>query len=337
MTFLAPGRTLPGKARGTMTALQCLESAAKTGTDSLSAPQPIVLIVDDNPVDRRLTGGIIQKQLHWQVQYSANGAEALEAMQQCLPSLVVTDMLMPEMDGLELVQEIRAQYPLVPVVLMTAYGSEDLAIRALQQGAASYVPKKAITADLADTLDGVLGLAQANRTQRQVLEAMTRMESSYELENNPQLVAAVVAHLQEYLDRFKLCDETGRIRVGIALEEAITNGINHGNLELSSELRQDGSDSYHLLGEQRRKVPPFSERRIHICAQACRQQATFQIRDEGPGFDPATLPDPTDPANLGRIGGRGLLLIRTFMDEVTYNATGNQITMVKRREGPRET
>ena len=43
-------------------------------------------------------------------------------------------------------------------------------------------------------------------------------------------------------------------------------------------------------------------------------------------------PDPTDPANLERVGGRGLLLIRTFMDEVTFNDRGNQITLVKRRE-----
>ena len=55
------------------------------------------------------------------------------------------------------------------------------------------------------------------------------------------------------------------------------------------------------------------------------------VRDEGPGFDPATLPDPTDPSNLERVGGRGLLLIRTFMDEVRHNESGNEITFVKRR------
>jgi anti-sigma regulatory factor (Ser/Thr protein kinase) len=43
------------------------------------------------------------------------------------------------------------------------------------------------------------------------------------------------------------------------------------------------------------------------------------------------LPDPTDPANLGKSSGRGLFLIRTFMDEVSFNETGNEITMIKRR------
>jgi anti-sigma regulatory factor (Ser/Thr protein kinase) len=56
------------------------------------------------------------------------------------------------------------------------------------------------------------------------------------------------------------------------------------------------------------------------------------VRDEGRGFDPATLPDPLDPAQLETTTGRGLLLIRTFMDEVSFNATGNEITIVKRRK-----
>ena len=57
----------------------------------------------------------------------------------------------------------------------------------------------------------------------------------------------------------------------------------------------------------------------------------FVIRDEGPGFDPRELPDPTDPTNLERPSGRGLLLMRTFMDDVSYNDDGNQVTLIKRR------
>ena len=56
------------------------------------------------------------------------------------------------MDGLQLVQAIRSKYPGMPVILMTAHGSEDIAIQALQKGAASYVPKKSLARDLAETL-----------------------------------------------------------------------------------------------------------------------------------------------------------------------------------------
>jgi hypothetical protein len=59
-------------------------------------------------------------------------------------------------------------------------------------------------------------------------------------------------------------------------------------------------------------------------------EALYVVEDEGPGFDPLTVPDPTDAANLERIGGRGLMLIRTFMDEVEHNERGNRISLRKR-------
>jgi len=64
---------------------------------------------------------------------------------------------------------------------------------------------------------------------------------------------------------------------------------------------------------------------------------TIVVRDDGPGFDPAEVPDPTVPEMLERASGRGMLLMRTFMDEVRYNKAGNEVTMIKRRDdrGPR--
>ena len=69
-------------------------------------------------------------------------------------------------------------------------------------------------------------------------------------------------------------------------------------------------------------------------AKLCREEAVFVVQDEGPGFDPSSLPDPTEPANLERVSGRGVLLMRTFMDEVSYNQVGNEVTLVKRGSHP---
>jgi hypothetical protein len=55
----------------------------------------------------------------------------------------------------------------------------------------------------------------------------------------------------------------------------------------------------------------------------------FVIRDEGPGFNHQMVLDPTEAETIGRIGGRGLLLIRRFMDEVSYNRRGNEMTLQK--------
>jgi anti-sigma regulatory factor (Ser/Thr protein kinase) len=148
------------------------------------------------------------------------------------------------------------------------------------------------------------------------------------------VIPALVRHVQEYLVRLQLCDQTERIRIGVALEEALLNAIFHGNLEASSELRQQDEQHYYRLADERSRQPPYRERKVSFTFRLIRTEAEFSIQDEGPGFDWATLPDPTDPANLDRVGGRGLLLIRTFMDEVHFNEKGNRISMVKRRKRP---
>ena len=58
------------------------------------------------------------------------------------------------------------------------------------------------------------------------------------------------------------------------------------------------------------------------------------MRDEGSGFDPGALPDPLDPENLEKASGRGVLLMRAFMDDVRYNDAGNEVTLVLRRKSP---
>jgi CheY-like chemotaxis protein/anti-sigma regulatory factor (Ser/Thr protein kinase) len=287
--------------------------------------------VDDAAIDRRMAGAIIEQNLGWRVAYAEDGAAALSAMERETPRLVLTDLRMPGMDGLELVGAIRRQYPFVPVVLMTAFGNEEIAIQALREGAASYVPKKNQGRDLVPTLEQVVAAAKLERHQQQLLERLSHTESSFILDNDRLVIPALVRHVQEYLLRLELCDPTERIRVGVALEEALLNAIFHGNLETGSELRQQDEDHYYRLADERRRQPPYRERMVHFTFRLTRTEGVFSIQDEGPGFDWSTLPDPRDPDNLGRVGGRGLLLIRTFMDEVHFNEKGTRITLVKRR------
>jgi CheY-like chemotaxis protein len=291
-----------------------------------------ILVVDDNAVDRHLAGSLVEKVPGWKAIYASNGREALAAIPRDRPDLVLTDMVMPELDGLALVQEIRTNHPFVPVILMTAFGSEEIAIRALQKGAASYVPKGNLVRDLAETVENVLAVAKGDQNQQRLLECLTQSDSQFLLDNDPALIPPLIGYLQANLTRMKLCDEIGRIRVSVALQEALINAIHHGNLEVPSGLREEDDKAYLALIEERRRSKLHRTRRVHVTARETPAEAVYTIRDEGPGFDPSRLPDPSDPANLERVSGRGLLLIRTFMDEVHHNAAGNQITMVKRRD-----
>jgi anti-sigma regulatory factor (Ser/Thr protein kinase) len=213
---------------------------------------------------------------------------------------------------------------------MTAHGSEELAVRALTSGAASYVPKREMASDLLDTVESVIDSAHGKRDQKRVLQTLTRTEAEYVLPNDPELIPPLVSHLKDNVFRMSGSDETGLIQMTVALREALVNAMDHGNLELDSALREKEDNSYHRLARERRSQPKYAERQVHVRARESKDEAVYVIRDEGPGFDTSKLPDPTDPANLEKCSGRGMLLIRAFMAEVRHNSRGNEITMTWR-------
>jgi CheY-like chemotaxis protein/anti-sigma regulatory factor (Ser/Thr protein kinase) len=292
---------------------------------------PKILVVDDSAVDRRLAGGLLSKDVAYAVQFCENGVEAAAAIGHVAPDLVITDLQMPEMDGLELVEHIKQTHPQIPVILMTSMGSEEIAVQALERGAASYVPKRKLAQDLLRVVRQVMEVAAQQHSRVQLLRGMTRSEFSFELENDSTLIPPLISHLQDATTQMGVCDEADRLRLAIALEEALTNAVFHGNLELNSEMRDNRPDAYATEVLHRRRTAPYAQRRVHVHAMLTRDRAAFTIRDEGPGFNPSNLPDPLDPECFDKAGGRGILLMRTFMSEVHFNATGNEVTLIKKR------
>lgn len=289
-----------------------------------------VLIVDDSAMDRRLAGGLLEKREGVTLDFAVDGRAALAAIEAHLPDIVVTDLHMPEMDGLALVDAIRQRRRNLPVVLMTAHGSEETAVRALRHGAASYVPKRNLANDLFETIESVLAISRADRDHQRVLDSITESETSFSIDNDTQPLPAIIGHIEFQLRGMGLCDETEALQVGVALREALVNAIYHGNLEVSSSLLDQSPEAFFEKIEERKTQSPFKDRRVTLAVRHDRAEARYEVTDEGPGFDPASLPDPTDIGNLDKPHGRGLLLIRTFMDSVAHNERGNRLTMVKR-------
>lgn len=94
--------------------------------------------------------------------------------------------------------------------------------------------------------------------------------------------------------------------VHLALEEALVNAIRHGNKE--------------DLGK-----------RVQLVCKICDKRLRIEVADEGPGFDPTDVPDPTATDNLEVPSGRGIMLMRNFMHHVEYNAAGNRVVMERHR------
>ena len=292
-----------------------------------------VLVVDDSEVDRRLVGGLLTKDTELEVRFAGNGVDALEQIKDSAPDLVVTDLIMPEMDGLKLVAAVRSDYRHVPTILMTSKGSEELAVQALEAGAASYVPKRSLGPRLLDTVHHVLALSHRERSHSRLMGCMTQSDCTFVLENDTALIGPLISYLQEDCAYMGLCDEGDNTRVGVALEEALANALYHGNLGIGSELRESDIDAYWELVQARRQSPPYCDRRVHVHVSLGREEGKFTIRDEGEGFDPALIPDPTDPENLEKVSGRGVLLMQAFMDSVEFNDVGNMVILTKLRNG----
>lgn len=292
---------------------------------------PKVLVVDDAAVDRKLVGGLLSKDSNLTIEFASDGLEALAKIEAERPAIVVTDLVMPGLNGLELVAKIVAQYPALPVILMTGKGSEETAVKALQVGASSYVPKSSLHQYLLETVQDVLEMVHQSRSHQRLMGSLKSGRFQFTLGNDAEMIPSLINYVQSVVCSIGLCDDADAIRVCIALEEAMRNAIFHGNLELTSEQREGDTVLYQKLIDERSTQAPYRTRQLHIAVDVTPTRGNFTIRDQGPGFDPRKLPDPTDPANLERVSGRGLLLMRTFMDEVQFNETGNQVTMVKRR------
>jgi len=98
--------------------------------------------------------------------------------------------------------------------------------------------------------------------------------------------------------------QTAVFAIRLALEEALNNAIKHGN----------GYDE---------------SKTVDIAFDVNPNRAEVTITDQGSGFDPHSIPDPTADENLEKPCGRGIMLMRAYMDEVEYSTKGNQVRIVK--------
>lgn len=293
-----------------------------------------MLIVDDSSMDAHLARSLLEKKFTERIKFAANGWEALEQIEEQLPLLVITDLQLPEMDGLQLTERIHQRFPTVPVLLMTAHGSEEVAAEALARGALDYVPKSMLASELCHAVTSALAMSTRGPRDLAIQKFLSREDVHFNLDNDPQLIAPLVAHLHDTAMNVKLVGETQGMRLAKALTEALRNAMFHGNLDLTAEqwaeVRSDPTASDFI--RQRLQDPEFSRRQVVVSASFSPYFAIFTIRDEGKGFDISSIPDLSrNPAQLSSMERRGLVLIQAFCDEVHFNSRGNEITLTKCR------
>ena len=287
-----------------------------------------ILVVEDDHTDQLLIRAILAG-AGYDVEFATDGKQALEILKARLPNLVLTKVQLLRMSGKDLVAEIRKSHPVVPVILLTALGDDRAAVQALKDGATSYVAKQSLKRDLASTVFETLMVAEIQVANWRGQKLVDGIELSLSLKTDLEMIQPTVQLVCETIEEANLWDKIGRMQVGMALNEALANAILHGNLELDGDLREHDLDAYYVLARERQGQELYRDRRVEVTVSLTKSGAYFVIRDQGAGFDPSKLPDPTDPMHLEKVRGRGLLLIRNFMDGVAFNDKANAICMSK--------
>jgi len=144
----------------------------------------------------------------------------------------------------------------------------------------------------------------------------------------PSCVGVLRDRLTGSIDEFGISLSTGPAQVCMAIEEALANAFYHGNLELDSKLKEDGSNRFSDLAKQRCQQSPWKDREIRITELVTPYGVWFTISDEGRGYNVASaIKRIEDPMSI-LSSGRGLVMMKAFTDQLVFNHCGNEVTLV---------
>ena len=274
-------------------------------------PAKKMLIVDDDRELHVLVQSML-KHSDWTAESAYAGAEALLRLQDDAYDIVLTDILMPEMDGITLLSRIQSIRPEAKVLIMTAYNRPDRVAASLRGRASGYLAKPFSRDKLMEALADAL--------------AWNMEPSDIEvLSDRPNWIAVKACCKLETADRLAqfFRDLPGDLETGqremasTAFRELLMNAVEHGGL-----LDPEKTVELHFIRTERSIV--------------------YYVRDPGQGFSfdkipHAAISNPTAPFEHARLreqmglrpGGFGLLLAKNFADEVLYNSKGNEVILIK--------
>jgi anti-sigma regulatory factor (Ser/Thr protein kinase) len=174
---------------------------------------------------------------------------------------------------------------------------------------------------------------------------VARERTHLRIPSRPEWISPTVEYLKQKAILSGACDESRAGRLELALHEALTNSVVHGNLELSSDLKDRGDSAFAEALAMRASDPAYGSCQVDIETNYDGQRYTWVLTDQGQGFDADKVlrrrEEPEEEAFL-RPSGRGILLMKAFLDDVRYEDRGRRVVLTflrssgeERRQCPR--
>lgn len=299
-----------------------------------------ILLADDSQTHTLLMRRILEEGWHT-VTCVADGQQALNSLQTGLPDLVVTDLQMPVINGMELVSKIADQYPALPSIVVTARGSESLAVDALAKGAANFVPKSSLSKLLLRAVRQtiqfakVVGAVQPMSDVQPSTGQAARHEWTVSLRSDPEDIEPVTWMVIQTLAWSGHLSATDQVRMGTAIASGLFNAMCFGNLQIPDEetivsriLADDPTGVQDL--RVRVKESLYRDLSTTLKVSIGIEDTRISIRHSGRGRATRMTPAPGTPESFEREQCRGLMLMSSFMDDVILRGDASEVVLVKR-------
>lgn len=294
-----------------------------------------ILIVDDEQIIRNVLKRKLEQNTQYTVYTADDGEPGLEIFRQQPIDLVISDLLMVKMNGIELLRNLKQIDHRVPVIIITGYGTLDDAIEAIKLGAEDFIKKPFDISEVISTIEKTFKKQEEEEDQRAIIKHIASEHVQLEIPTDFDFLNRVINYIFSHLRARWLVGSEDLHDVKVCLYEALYNALEHGSLEINEEeksaLLEHGQASYREFLLARMQQEPYRSKVILVRLDITGDDMTVKITDQGHGFDYASRVGHVSSEELFRSSGRGLLLISSLMDEVDFNASGNEITMRKLR------
>ncbi|MFV1959776.1 MAG: response regulator [Planctomycetota bacterium] len=295
-------------------------------------PRLMALVIEDSITERTLLTALARRN-GFDVVGAENGAQALAQAEARAPDIVLLDVHLPDMDGLVLLSQLRAEMPYVPVVVISASAEPAQVEAALELGAVNFMFKPVKAREVRFILDRIARALREEAGLQEVLTTIVERQTRLEMPSDPSAIPRIVTYLGREVRYHYPGHRIPVPDIKLALYEALANAIEHGNLEIDFEGKAEAMMDPGVLAcliRNRLQDPRMGSRRVYVDVIYRPAEVEYRVRDEGPGFDPASFEREAALADVNALHGRGLALIHHYMDAVAWDERGNEIRMVRR-------
>lgn len=260
----------------------------------------VILIIDDAEEIRTSLSAIVE-QLGLIPLTAGNGLEALQLLQSERVDLIITDLMMPQMDGLQFIVQSRSLNPRIPIAVISAYGDVKNATFALTRGAFNFITKPFSIKEVESIIKKGLRLRDlALGTDRLLKNIRNRTEII--IPSYPHLIPSVTYYILKECQWRGIDNENLLNNISVCTDEILTNALVHGN-------------------------KASAHKKVSITLSFDTEKFSLTVQDEGDGFGAREYTRELKKNELDIPAKRGLFIVEYLTDMISFNDRGNEITI----------